>query len=603
MAIPVTDPGVPTVENLPTMIAEAAVAPGAAMRFRPDGRWQRMSYADVFTRAAKIASGLIALGVRPGERVAILGATTPDWTLCDLGALGAGAVVVPIYHTNSPGECAHVLANSGARAVIVEDAGQLAKISAVRDQCPELEHAILMRSDTPSAVTMTLSDLEALGADVSAARLASATAGVGPGDPATIVYTSGTTGPAKGCVLTHANILSTAAMYEDQLRLAGDGSPVVFMFLPLAHVLARVVQFVTFKVGGELAFWGGDASTLLADIKDVRPTHFPTVPRVFEKLHTTALARAESSDRLHRALFSWALAVGGRVRAAEREARRPGLRDRAQYALADPLVLRKVRALFGGRLERALTGAAPIGREVLEFFDACGITILEGYGMTETTAAATLNTPAAHRFGSVGRPLAGVEVRIAADGEILMRGPNVSPGYFDNETATAETFDADGWLKSGDLGHVDDHGYLLITGRKKDLIITSSGKNISPANLETLIAETRWISHAVVYGDNKPYLVALVTIDPEERRALAAHAGIPAADVDVLGQDPAVLGLLQEALDAVNAQFATIEQIKRFAVLDHDLTEADDELTPTLKVKRAVVYKRFRDRLETLYAS
>ncbi|MEA2171707.1 MAG: long-chain acyl-CoA synthetase [Solirubrobacteraceae bacterium] len=240
---------------------------------------------------------------------------------------------------------------------------------------------------------------------------------------------------------------------------------------------------------------------------------------------------------------------------------------------------------------------------MLEFFDACGITILEGYGMTETTAAATLNTPAAHRFGSVGRPLAGVEVRIAADGEILMRGPNVSPGYFDNETATAETFDADGWLKSGDLGHVDDHGYLLITGRKKDLIITSSGKNISPANLETLIAETRWISHAVVYGDNKPYLVALVTIDPEERRALAAHAGIPAADVDVLGQDPAVLGLLQEALDAVNAQFATIEQIKRFAVLDHDLTEADDELTPTLKVKRAVVYKRFRDRLETLYAS
>jgi long-subunit acyl-CoA synthetase (AMP-forming) len=254
MAIPVTDPVVPTVENLPTMIAEAAVAPGAAMRFRRDGRWQRMSYADVFTRAAKIASGLIALGVRPGERVAILGATTPDWTLCDLGALCAGAVVVPIYHTNSPGECAHVLANSGARAVIVEDAGQLAKISAVRDQCPELEHAILMRSDTPSAVTITLSDLEALGADVSAARLASATAGVGPGDPATIVYTSGTTGPAKGCVLTHANILSTAAMYEDQLRLAGDGSPVVFMFLPLAHVLARVVQFVTFKVGGELAF-------------------------------------------------------------------------------------------------------------------------------------------------------------------------------------------------------------------------------------------------------------------------------------------------------------------------------------------------------------
>jgi long-chain acyl-CoA synthetase len=586
MAISAADPIVTTRATLPMMIAEAAQKPGSAIRFRRDGRWLRMSHADVYVRATDIARGLIALGVQPGERVAILGGTTPDWTLADLGALLAGAVVVPIYQTNSPGECGYVLEHSGARVVIVEDSKQLAKVLNVRADCPDLEHVIVMQTAAADEGVLALGHVVAAGMAITPAELAAASATVEPGDPATIVYTSGTTGPPRGCVITHANILTTAAMYEDQL-LAGDRSPVVFMFLPLAHVLARVVQFVTLKVGGELAYWGGDAKKLLADIKDVSPTHLPSVPRVFEKIHTAALAGVESSNPLRRGLFDWAIAAGARVRAAERDGRVPGRLDRAQYAVADRVVLGKVRDLFGGQLQRALAGAAPIGIEVLGFFDACGITILEGYGMTETTAAATLNTPEAHRFGSVGRPLSGVDVRIAADGEILMRGPNVSPGYFRNDAATADTFDADGWLKSGDLGKIDEDGYLIITGRKKDLIITSSGKNISPANIETMLQETRWISHAVVYGDNKPYLVALITIDPDEHEALDEH--------------PDVQALLRETIDAVNANFATIEQIKRFAVLDRDLTQADGELTPTFKVKRAVVNDRYRDRFEALY--
>ncbi len=587
--------------TLPAMIAAAADRDGPAIRMRRDGGWSQLSFMDVHARATETARGLIDLGIRTGERVAILAGTTPEWTLADLGALGAGAVVVPIYHTNSPGECRHVLENSGARAVIVENDVQLAKILGVRHQCPDLEHVIVMSLAAPVDGVISLAELRTGGARVDAGRLAAATATIAPGDAATIVYTSGTTGPPKGSVITHANIVATVAMYEDQLVLDDGEQPVVFMFLPLAHVLARVVQFVALKVGGELAFWGGDAARLLDDLREARPTHFPSVPRLFEKIRTVALANLEAADPVRRAIFNRAFGVGARASAAHDAGRSLNALERLEYAVAHRLVLAKVQALFGGRLASALTGAAPIGREVLDFFDACGITILEGYGMTETCAAATLNTVAAHRFGTVGRPLPGMEVRIADDGEILMRGPNVSPGYFHDAEATRGMVDNAGWLSSGDLGVIDHEGYLTITGRKKDLIITSSGKNIAPANIETMLQETRWISHAVVYGDNKPYLVALVTLDPEQATALAEHAGVAKADVADLRDDPAVRAVLRESIDAVNTAFATIEQVKRFDVLERDLTQADGELTPTLKVRRPAVNERYHKRFEALY--
>jgi long-chain acyl-CoA synthetase len=565
---------------------------GVAMRVRREGAVQETTFAELVTAAREIASGLIAHGIGPGDRIAILGNTRPEWTLADFGAIFAGATVVPVYHTNSPEECAYVLAHSGARILICEDAEQREKVESVRAQLPALEHVFTMVTTGRSP---SLDDLRAAGDTQALPRVE-----LGPDDPATIVYTSGTTGPPKGCELSHANLLATMRMYEHQLRDELRPGVVTFMFLPLAHSLARVVQLVTLDVGATLAFWRGDPKLLLDDIADARPNYLPSVPRVFEKIHAKALAAVEEASPVRRRAFELALATGRRARAAERRGETAGPILRAGLRAADRLVLSHVRDLFGGELRLGLTGAAPIGREVLEFFDACGVLILEGYGMTETCAAATLNTPGEFRFGTVGRPLPGSEVAIADDGEVLMRGPHVFAGYHRDSEATGDTFDG-GWLCSGDLGEVDADGFVAITGRKKDLIITSSGKNVSPSNLETALRETRWISQAVVYGDNRPYLVALFTLDPDELPALAERAGVspdPATMVD----DPGVHAVLQEAVDEVNARFARIEQIKRFGLLDHDLSQAAGELTPTLKVKRATVNERYREQFERLYA-
>jgi long-chain acyl-CoA synthetase len=565
---------------------------GVAMRVRRDGAVRETTFAELVTAAREIAAGLIAHGIRPCDRVAILGNTRPEWTLADFGAICAGATVVPVYHTNSPEECAYVLAHSGARILICEDAAQRDKVEAVRGQLPALEHVFTM---VATAGSPSLDDLRAAGHPHAALPVE-----VLPDQAATIVYTSGTTGPPKGCELTHANLLATMRMYEYELRDELRPGVVTFMFLPLAHSLARVVQLVTLDAGATLAFWRGDPKLLLEDIAEARPNYLPSVPRVFEKIHAKALAAVEEASPVRRRAFSLALAAGRRARAAERRGDRVGPILRAGRHAADRLVLSHVRELFGGELRLGLTGAAPIGRDVLEFFDACGVLILEGYGMTETCAAATLNTPGEFRFGTVGRPLPGSQVAIAGDGEVLMRGPHVFSGYHRDDEATRDTFD-DGWLCSGDLGEVDADGFVAITGRKKDLIITSSGKNVSPSNIETALRETRWISQAVVYGDNRPYLVALLTLDADELQALAERAGV-APDPMAMVDDARVHAVLQEAVDEVNARFARIEQIKRFAVLDHDLSQAAGELTPTLKVKRATVNERYREQFERLYA-
>jgi long-chain acyl-CoA synthetase len=334
------------------------------------------------------------------------------------------------------------------------------------------------------------------------------------------------------------------------------------------------------------------------DVAAARPTHFPSVPRVFEKIHARALASGSEGGRVKRSLFSWAVATGRRARSEQRDGTAsPALR--AQYAVADRLVLSRIRELFGGRLELALTGAAPIPLEVLEFLDACGITVLEGYGMTETCAAATLNTPDALRFGTVGRPLPGTGVEIADDGEILLRGPNVFRGYHRDDEASATVFEGDA-VRTGDLGEVDADGFLRITGRKKDLIITSSGKNVTPTNIENALRESRWVSQAIVHGDNRSYLVALLTLDADEAPALAAELGVE-PDVGAMASHPRVREVLQRDVDSANARFARIEQIKRFGVLEQDLSQAAGELTPTMKVKRAVVETRYADAFSALY--
>jgi len=578
-------------------LAAAAAHPGAALRAKHDGEWLETSYPELRAAVEEIACGLIALGVEPGDHVAILSDTRPEWTLADLGTLCAGAVVVPVYQTSSPEEVSYVLGHSGARLIFCEDEQQLAKVAEIRSDSPRLERVVALTT-ARDAEAISLTELRERGASLGRQELERRLRTTRADDVATIVYTSGTTGPPKGCVLTHANLLATARMYADAIELGRDPFS-IFMFLPLAHVLARITQFTALQLGGTIVYWQRDPGRLLEDLAETGPTHFPSVPRVFEKIHARATSGAEVAAP-KRALLRWAVQTGAAMRACERRGAHPGALLRARHALADRLVLSKVRGLFGGRLQLALTGAAPIGREVLDFFDACGVPILEGYGMTETCAAATLNTPGALRFGTVGRALPGTEVAIAADGEVLLRGGNVFSGYYRDAAATSEIFE-DGWLRTGDLGRLDD-GYLTITGRKKDIIITSSGKNVSPTNIEAALGERPWISHAVVYGDNRPYLVAALTLDPDEAPALAKRLGIE-PDFSAMAADNRVHAALQAEVDAVNNRLARIEQIKRFAVLERDLTQGAGELTPTMKVKRMLVYDRYRDVFENLYTT
>ncbi len=568
-----------------------------ALRHPVDERFESITYRELGERARAIALGLIAMGIEAGDVVAILGSTRAEWTLCEAGALCAGAVVAPIYHTNSPEECRHVLAHSEARLLFCEDAAQVAKVARIAAACPRLEHVIVIEGDAPGA--MPMEQLRAAGRSVDAEEVERRVRAVEPGDVATLVYTSGTTGPPKGCMLTHANFLSATAMYRGQLEL-DDIQPVIYMFLPLAHVLARIAQMVVIDVGGTLVYWRGQAKRILEEVVEAEPTHFVAVPRIYEKMHTGVISAVESRGPHARLLFAWALEVGRRARTAERAGKTLGPLSAARLRVADGIGLAKVRALFGPRLQFALVGAAPIDHELLEFFDACGVLVLEGYGMTESCATATLNPPSAPRFGTVGRALPDSEVMVTEENEVLLRGPQVFAGYHRDPEATAATF-ADGWLQTGDNGSLSPEGYLALTGRKKDLIITSSGKNITPVNIENALRETRWIADAVVYGDRRPYLVCLITLDPDEAPRLAEQLGIPAERAS-MARDERVHALLQADIDTANARFARIEQVKRFNVLDHDLTQAAGELTPTLKVKRAVVYERYADFFDALYA-
>ncbi|MGI8674258.1 MAG: AMP-dependent synthetase/ligase [Thermoleophilaceae bacterium] len=569
-----------------------------ALRHKVDGRWIDVSYAELAEAVQEIGLGLIGLDLERGDRVAILANTRPEWTLACFGALRAGAAVVSIYQTNPPEGCHYVLEHAEARAVFVEDVEQLAKVRQVAERLPALEHVIVF--DPGGAEPDGATALEALrehGRERDPAELDERTAAIDPDDPCLFIYTSGTTGPPKGCILSHGNYRAVA----DAVAANGTlrGGDVVYLFLPLAHAFAMLVQFVAIDLGGVIAYWERDPEKIVPNLAEVRPTTFPSVPRVFEKVYTTASARAEEAGGIKREIFRRAVATGRRVRALERAGRRPGPGLRARHRLADRLVLSKVRDLFGGRMREAVTGAAPIAPEILEFFDACGVRVLEGYGMTETSTAATANTLDEYRFGSVGRTIPGVEARIAEDGELLLRGPNIFQGYYKNEQATREAL-VDGWLLTGDVGRIDEDGYVFITGRKKDIIITAGGKNITPSNLESGLKQSRWISQAVVIGDRRPYLVALLTLDPDEAPAFAEQNGVA---VEEVADSPEMLAEVQRTVDEVNARVGRVAQVKRFKLLADDLTQEAGELTPTLKVKRNVVVERYAADVERLYAA
>ncbi len=581
----------------------AGHAERVAARYKRDGEWHDVSYAQLADVVQEIGLGLIDLGVQAGERVSILANTRLEWSYVDLAATSAGAVVVPIYQTNSPEECHWVLSDSDACVVICEDAEQLAKIAEIRDRLPSLRAVVVI--DPAGAGDPALAGLEAItveelrerGRGRSAEELEQRRAGVRPEDPYTFIYTSGTTGPPKGCVLTHGNYRSIIDMVSEVREITEE--EVIYLYLPLAHSYALLVQLAAFALGSTLAYFGGDTKQIVPELLEVKPTYLPSVPRVFEKIYTIAHGAIEAQPPAERELSQQAIELGVKVRDMMIRGESIPAEMQQAFDVADEQLFKNVRAVFGGNVRHATSGAAPIAHEILEFFYACGIPVFEGYGMTETATAATVSTLENHRFGTVGRALPGVELKIADDGEILIKGPNIFAGYH-NQASTSFGAIEEGWLHTGDLGAIDEDGYLSITGRKKDIIITAGGKNLTPANIENDLKQCRWISQAVMHGDQRPYPVILITLDEEEMPVYAREHGLP-EDIPTLAREPAVRELIQQEIDRANSKYAQVEQVKKFAILDHDLSQATGELTPTLKVKRNVVNEQYADIFDALY--
>ncbi|MBZ4321129.1 AMP-dependent synthetase/ligase [Streptomyces huiliensis] len=559
-----------------------------ALRFpAPDGGgWTDVGYEELRGTVRAVGRALLTLDVRPGDRVAVLARTRPEWTYVQLAALAAGAVVVPVYPTAGDEELGWVLSDSGASVAVVEDAVQAGRIGGLRERLPELRHVVRMDLPAGTDPTASLGELLRRAGQVS------------PSDLCGIIYTSGTTGLPKGCRLTHANLAAAHDATADLIRYEpGDST---YLYLPLAHLLAQLVQFGALLRGATLCYHGGRNEDIVAGLAATRPTHLPSVPRLFEKVHGMALALADAEGPDGRARLTAAVRTGVAVAALRERGEEPDGPLRAAWEAAEERVFAPVREVFGGRLRWALTGAAPIAPDTLDFLRACGVLVHEGYGMTETAGVVSLNRPGAYRPGTVGRPVPGCEVRIAPDGEILVRGPGIFPGYHRDPAATAAVLDAEGWLRTGDLGALDADGFLTVTGRKKDLVITSSGKNITPALPEAALRESRWISHAVLVGDRRPYPVALLTLDAAEIAGWAAREGV---DLGPAGPErhPAVRRLCQEAVDAANARSAGPARIRAFAVLPGDFTVESGELTPTLKLRRSVILERYAKEIDSLY--
>jgi long-chain acyl-CoA synthetase len=577
--------------------AAAMYGSAVAVKYKEGERWVDRSFDEVREIVRPLAFGLVTLGVEKGDRVAILGNTRPEWTYFDFAALSVGATVVPIYQTNSPEECRYVLENSDSKVVVVEDAEQLEKVRQVRDQLPQLEQVVLMSGSAEDAIAME--DLAAKGAGGDDATWKTLYEAVTPEDICTFIYTSGTTGPPKGCIISHGNYRAMLDMVNEVSVI--EDEDLTYLYLPLAHSFALLIQLGSFDLGTTIAYWERDPLKILPNLAEVKPTYFPSVPRIFEKIYTAATSAIEKEGGVKKAVFDWSIKTGAKMREAERAGRKPGFLLQRSYTFADKQVLSKIRNLFGGRIRLAVSGAAPINPEILRFFDAAGVLVLEGWGMTETSTAATISTPEDFKVGTIGKPFPGCEVKIAEDGEILVKGPNVFQGYHKNPEATRETI-VDGWLHTGDIGEIDSQGFIKITGRKKDIIITAGGKNITPANLEAEIKQHPLVSQCVVVGDRRPYLVALVTLDPEEAVKYAQEHDLP-EDPAQLAANPDVKAAIEAHVEKINQNFARVEQVKKISILPHDLSQESGELTPTLKVKRAVVAQKHEGEIEQLYAA
>ncbi|MDL4819894.1 AMP-dependent synthetase/ligase [Actinomadura opuntiae] len=571
----------------------AAEEPGRiVLRRRSGSAWSAVTAAEFAAEAAAVAKGLVAAGVEPGDRVALLSRTRYEWTLLDYAIWTAGAVAVPIYETSSAEQIEWITGDSGAKALFAETDAHLALVAQVRDRLPGLAHVWGIDAGGVAEVT-------GLGKDVTDAAISERRRSRTAADVATLVYTSGTTGRPKGCEITHGNLVRTArnAVQGAISEIAVDGSSTL-LFLPLAHVFARLIEVATIE--GGIVLGHSDIPSLLPDLASFRPTFLLAVPRVFEKVYNGAeqKADADGKGKIFRTAADTAIAYSRAL-----DSGGPGLGLKLKHKAFDVLVYGKLRAAVGGRVEYAVSGGAALGERLGHFFRGVGITILEGYGLTETTAPATVNRPTAIRIGTVGKPIPGVDVRIAEDGEVLVRGVNVLRGYWNNEAATKEALE-DGWFHTGDLGALDADGFLKITGRKKEILVTAAGKNVAPAPLEDRLRAHPLISQCLVVGDGRKFISALVTLDEEALGPWKERHGKPAAmSVDELRRDPDIVAEIDGAVAAANSSVSHAEAIKKYVILGVDFTEEAGHMTPSLKVKRNVVMKDFADEIESLYTA
>jgi len=575
-----------------------------AQMFKQGGTWKTLTWREMGEAVREVALGLITLGRSKGDSVGLLSTSRAEWVQADFAIFSAGGVTVPIYPSYPPDLIAYIVNDSGARTIFVEDAGQLAKVLEARDKMPALEHVIVMTgydAPQPPKAVMTWQTLRRLGRDNAEAHkstLAERVTSTRPDDLASIVYTSGTTGPPKGVMQTHGNHIAAQAAGEKATPV--EEGWVHLLFLPLAHSFARLESFLGVNHGLTTAF-AESMDKLRDNLVEVKPHFICSVPRVFEKVYAGVLAKAASGSPIKQKIFHWAVAVGRDVSRHQQRGQPVPAGLELKRKLAHKLVFSKLHAGLGGRLQWAISGGAPLSRDIAEFFHAAGILILEGYGLTETCPVGTFNRPDRFKFGSVGQVLEGIELKIAADGEILFRGPNIAKGYFKQPEATAEVFEPGGWFHTGDIGKIDEEGFLFITDRKKDLIVTAGGMNIAPQNIENLLKADPFISQVMVHGDRRPYPVALITLNPDELAKFAREQGVLTSDPAALVKHPKIVERVSRTVEEKNTNLQSYAKVKKFAILPVDFTPEGGELTPTLKVKRKVVSEKYKRELEGLY--
>jgi long-chain acyl-CoA synthetase len=578
-----------------------------AQTVKINGKWTSWTWTQVDRKVRSLSAALIDLGIQPGDRIALLSENRPEWAWADLAILMTGAVNVPIYPTLTAKQIAYILNDCQAKVAFASSPAQLAKLKEAATEVPSLEVLIHFDSkDSAAAGTFdgarSLDELLALGEDrlsTHDAEFNSRRNAIRPDTLCSIIYTSGTTGNPKGVMLTHRNFSTNASTVADLVDIQTEDS--CLSFLPLSHVLERVAYYVFLFRGAHINY-AESIDTVAQNLNEVRPTFIVSVPRLFEKIRARVFDTMAESGGVKKALFEWGLRVGGEYFAAKAQGKEPGPMLTLEYKLADRLVFSKVRARTGGRLKYCISGGAPLSKEVGLFFQIIGITILEGYGLTESSPVISCNRATANRIGTVGMAIPQVEVKIAEDGEILARGPNIMLGYYNNPTATQETIDADGWLHTGDIGVLDAEGFLAITDRKKEILVMSNGKNVAPAPIENALITSSFIAQAVLVGDNRNFISALIAPNFESLGRWAKENGVQGNPSDWIAS-PKVKELFRKEIDRATADFARYEQIKEFVLLREELSQEKDELTPTLKYKRRVILANYAKEIDGLYGS